>query len=224
MGITLGLFVVTGALVLMSSLTISNRNLLIETRLIQDLRTSSDFIARDLRRAGYWAGASGGVYVPGSNASIPQNAYRKMIPSSCDDATAVAAAAVASSPASPASSPVLDSICYYVEQGASNNSTSTAELFGFKLSSGILYAFVGGNNPQALSDPNNVTISQFKITPSPISVDLSGNCTSTPAVAPTVVVREFAIEIRGYPPSDTSMVRAVRTNVRVRNDAISGGC
>lgn len=215
-GITVGLIVVTGALVLTSTMTSSNRNIIIETRLNQDLRASSDLIARDLRRAGYWANASSGVYVTGSNAVIPRNAYQFLIPSSCDTSplpAAVASAAVSAS-----------EICYYIEQGTSDNTLSSGEMFGFKLTSGIIYAFMGGSTPQALTDPNSIYITQFKLNPTSISINLSANCTGTPTNPPTVVVREFEIELRGHPPSDTTMIRAVRTNVRVRNDAVTGSC
>lgn len=226
-GITLGLFVVTGALVLMSTMTKNNRDLMVETRLIQDLRTSSDLVARDIRRAGYWASAASGVYIPGSMAPIPQNAYRNIIPGSCDDASAVAAAL-----SSPASTPTLSSLCYYIEQGTPNNATSTLEMFGFKLGTGpndgnkagVLYSFVAGNTPQALSDPNTVIITQFNLIPSPMTISLSSNCVGTPANPPQVVVRAFEIELRGHPPSDNNLVRAVRTKARVRNDAVSGSC
>lgn len=217
-GITLGLFIVTGTLVLMSNMMLSNRDLLLETRLIQNLRTSADLIVRDIRRAGYWAGASSGVYVPGSNAAVPQNAYRNLIPGSCDDTN------LATSVASPPSTTTLSSLCYYIEQGTPDNTTSTSEMFGFKLRNGILYAFVAGNIPQALSDPDSVTITQFNLISSPVEILLSSNCSSIPAIIPKVVIREFEVEVRGYLPSDSSLVRGVRTKVKVRNNAISGSC
>ena len=61
-GLTVGLFIVGGALKLFIDNIDSNRKLLIETRVNQDLRAASDLIARDLRRAGYWEQASSGVW------------------------------------------------------------------------------------------------------------------------------------------------------------------
>ncbi|SDZ91864.1 PilW family protein [Acidovorax soli] len=209
-GITLGLFVVTGALVLMSTMTKNNRDLMMETRLIQDLRTSSDLVARDIRRAGYWASAADGVYVPPSAgspvaaASLPKNPYQNIIQDSCDAPT-------------PASSNPSTAICYYID---ANN-------YGFKLdaTAGVLYAFVAGTPPQALSDPNTVKITQFNLIASPLQISLPGNCAAASVPnPPQVVVREFEIELRGHPPSDSTLVRAVRTKARVRNDAVSGSC
>lgn len=217
-GITIGLFIVTGALIFMSTITTNNRDLMIETRLIQDLRTSSDLVARDIRRAGYWAGATNGVYVPGNTAPIPQNSYRDLIPGSCDDPTLAAAVS------SPASTTTLTSLCYYIEQGTSDNTTSSAERFGFKLLNGVLYAIVAGAPAQPLSDPNTVTITQFNLIPSPMTITLSSNCVGTPTNPPQVVVRAFEVELRGHPPSDSTLVRAVRTKAKVRNDAVNGSC
>lgn len=217
-GITIGLFIVTGSLALMSNIMTSNRTLILETRLIQNLRTSADLIVRDIRRAGYWADAAKGVYVPGDNAAIPQNRYANLIPGSCDDPT------LATSVPSPQSSTSLSSLCYYIEQGTPDNSVSTAEMFGFKLINGVLYAFVAGSTPQPLSDPDSVTITQFILKPLPVEILLSSNCSITPAITPKVVIREFEVEVRGYLPSDSSLIRGIRTKVKVRNNAVSGSC
>ncbi len=209
-GITLGLFVVTGALVLMSTMTKNNRDLMMETRLIQDLRTSSDLVARDIRRAGYWASAADGVYVPPSAgspvaaASLPQNPRQNIIQDSCDEPT-------------PVSSNPSTAICYYID----------ANKHGFKLDAteGVLYAFVAGNIPQALSDPNTVKITQFNLIASPLQISLPGNCAAASVPnPPQVVVREFEVELRGHPPSDPTLIRGIRTKARVRNDAVSGSC
>lgn len=216
-GITLGLFVVTGALVLMSTMTKNNRDLMMETRLVQDLRTSSDLVARDIRRAGYWASAADGVYVPPSAgspvvaASLPQNPHQNLIPGSCDTST------LPTPVSSPASGTALTAMCYYIDAG----------MYGFKLdaTTGVLYAFVAGNTPQALSDPNTVKITQFNLIASPLQISLPGNCAAASVPnPPQVVVRQFEVELRGHPPSDPTLVRGVRTKARVRNDAVSGSC
>lgn len=216
-GITLGLFVVTGALVLMSTMTTNNRDLMMETRLIQDLRTTSDLVARDIRRAGYWASAASSVYVPPSSgspivaASLPQNPYRNIIPGSCDTSSLPTAVS------SPASGATLTAMCYYIDSG----------MYGFKLdaTAGVLSAFVAASSAQPLSDPNTVKITQFNLIASPLLISLPGNCAAASVPnPPQVVVREFELELRGHPPSDPTLVRGVRTKVRIRNDAVSGSC
>jgi type IV pilus assembly protein PilW len=53
-GIAMGLFITAGAIKLFVDNLGSNRQLLLETRLNQELRTAADIVARALRRASYW--------------------------------------------------------------------------------------------------------------------------------------------------------------------------
>lgn len=217
-GLAVGLIVISGALFLLASLTQDNRRLLVETRLNQDLRAASDLIARDLRRAGYWAGASAAVYTPGASSATATNAYRNFIPGACSDTTLAAAVATPTA--------VSASICYYIEQGTPDNATSDAELFGFALVNGVINAFVAGKTALPLTDPASLVIDSFRITPRAATFDMSSSCTTTPPAntGPQVVVRRFDIELRGFAPSDPGLIRGMTTTVRVRNDAISGTC
>ncbi|MGY4828147.1 PilW family protein [Sphaerotilaceae bacterium SBD11-9] len=74
-GLAVGLTVIAAALLALTHHLRENRGLLIEARLMQDLRTATDLIARDLRRAGPLSLAEGGVRFayPDSGASL---AYR----------------------------------------------------------------------------------------------------------------------------------------------------
>ena len=57
-GLALGLLVVAGGAALLARQHLrEHRALLLEARLMQDLRTAADLVARDLRRAGYWGDA-----------------------------------------------------------------------------------------------------------------------------------------------------------------------
>lgn len=217
-GITIGLFIIIGALLMITSMTDSNRQLLVETRLIQDLRAASDLVARDLRRAGYWATATTGVYVVGGTVAPALNSYRNFTPAGCDTAGTEAA--------SPTNGTAISSICYYVEQGTPDNTTSNSEKFGFALTSGgVINAFIAGTTPQPLTDPQSLVVDIFRITPMSQSIDMSSVCATTPTSnPPTVVVRLFDIDIRGFAPSDPTMIRGIQTRVKVRNDAISGAC
>ena len=69
-GIAIGLFVIGGATKLFIDYLSSNRRLLIETRVNQDLRAAADVVVRDLRRAGYWNNAVAGVYSLGATAVV----------------------------------------------------------------------------------------------------------------------------------------------------------
>lgn len=217
-GLAVGLIVIAGGLFLLSTLTQDNRRLLVETRLNQDLRAASDLIARDLRRAGYWAGAASGVYVPGVGGAQPSNAYSNFIPGPCSDTTLQAAAV-------PTPSAASTSICYYIEQGTPDNLRSDSELFGFALVNGVLNAFVAGTTALPLTDPESLVIDSFQITPRSANFDMTSSCIGAASgTGPQVVVRRFDIQLRGYAPSDPTLIRGLTTTVRVRNDAITGSC
>ncbi len=84
-GITISLFILAGATLVLTTQLDSNRRLLLEAQVQQDLRTAADMISRDVRRAGYWGRAYCNVW-PGSldlancpganpyNTTTPQNA------------------------------------------------------------------------------------------------------------------------------------------------------
>ena len=75
MGLAIGLLIVAAALLALTHHLRENRSLLVEARLMQDLRTTTDLITRDLRRAGALRQAEGGVRFsyPGSSEQL---AYR----------------------------------------------------------------------------------------------------------------------------------------------------
>jgi len=60
-GLTVGLFIAGAALLAAVNATGENRRLLLEARLLQDLRATMDLVTRSLRRAGYWGNAQAGV-------------------------------------------------------------------------------------------------------------------------------------------------------------------
>ncbi|MEP7296931.1 MAG: prepilin-type N-terminal cleavage/methylation domain-containing protein [Burkholderiales bacterium] len=60
-GVAIALFLVASGSTLFVGQLRENRALTLEARLMQDLRTTADVIARDLRRAGYWGAAGTGA-------------------------------------------------------------------------------------------------------------------------------------------------------------------
>jgi prepilin peptidase dependent protein B len=74
-GLAIGLVVVAAALLALTHHLRENRSLLMEARLMQDLRTASDLIARDLRRAGPLSLTDGGTRFTYPDSSEPL-AYR----------------------------------------------------------------------------------------------------------------------------------------------------
>jgi type IV pilus assembly protein PilW len=191
-----------------------NRQLLRETRIVQDLRAASDLIARDLRRAGYWGDASTGVWVTGMTGTPAINGYGKLSGAPC------ATAALDLSTTTSASS----AICYTVASG-SGNTVSSADKYGFELDGGVIYAVIGGATRAALTDPKTITITDLVITPSSQTLTAADFCAKTcTSNCPQVVVREFEVLIKGTLPNDSTVSRFLRSNVRVRNDYFSGSC
>jgi prepilin peptidase dependent protein B len=214
-GVAISLIVVGGGLALLANFTGENRRLLLETRLNQDLRAAMDLVTRDLRRASHWQGATGGIWVDGG-AAPTQNAYRFFYESACNATTLGAPVAT---PAAAASS-----VCYAVAQNA-NNVVDTNEYYGFHARAGVLYAVVGGGSEQPVTDAASVTITNFMVTPVPQTISMAGYCRLTCTVnCPRIIVREFEILLEGATPSDPTLRRQLRSDVRVRNDFYDGQC
>lgn len=216
-GIAIGLIVTAGALALMANYSVESRRVLLETRLNQDLRAAADVVTRDLRRGGYWAQSTAGMWVNGGPNVPPQNPYTRFYQSECN------AAPLGASAPSPAASASV--VCYAVAQD-NDNAVAANEMFGFHLGNdGVLYAVVSGSAQQALTDPNTIRITNFVVTPISQVVDMTGYCKKTCTVnCPRLVLREFQLVLSGQIPGDASIQRSLRSDVRVRNDFYDGQC
>ena len=207
-GVTIALFIAaTGATLLAANLR-ENRSLLLEARLMQDLRTAADLIARDLRRAGYWAAATDGVWVGGAS-SVAANPY------------------VAVAPGSAAS----DAVSFrYSRDATENNVVDSNEQFGFRLRAGAIEIQLGAGNWQALTDTGTLSVTGFSVTPGVQDIVLDNFCATPCPVAggsvcpPHQQVRSLAVVITARLAGDASLTRSVRSQVRLRNDPLIGAC
>jgi prepilin peptidase dependent protein B len=226
-GLAVGLFVVGGAAKLFVDYIGSNRNLLLETRVNQDLRAAADLIARDLRRASYWAAATDGMVAPGA-ASAPLNPFRTVTVSNQD-----------------LTNTTNGEVVFAYDKAASASETS-----GFRVRNGALQLQLGSGNWQAVTDTGSLFISVAQLaTPVLRTVDLYMSCpcvgklactpasfhgpTTTPSASspganyanrPRLTVRQYTLTLRGYAPNAPTMVREVRETIRVRNDDAEGVC
>jgi prepilin peptidase dependent protein B len=206
-GVAIALFIAaTGATLLAGNLR-ESRNLLLEARLLQDLRTAADVITRDLRRAGYWGAATEGVWTAGA-AAVIANPY------------------VALAPGGAAS----DAVSFqYSRDAAENNAVDTNEQFGFRLRNRVIEMQLGAGNWQALTDAGTLDVTEFSVTPTVQEIDLRSYCTQpcpagSATCPPRQQVRSLALVVTGRSTTDASVVRSLRSNVRLRNDAVSGAC
>ncbi len=212
-GITVGLFVVAAASTVVANQLSDNRRLLLETQVQQDLRAAMDTITRQLRRAG-----------TGAEANIE--------------------AAIAVSPTAGGAGNPFSSII------STTGSASEIEFrfyldadqqgpFGFKRDGGVILSRMrrtgglSGTSWQDLTDPNTLTVTSFSVTPRTVTSAVLPcpklcpvNATLDPAGIrqycwPQHVVRSFVIEIEAVSRSDASVRRALRNEVRVRNDVVN---
>lgn len=205
-GLALGLFIVAVAATLLAAQTREQRSLVTEQRLMQELRSTSDLIARDLRRAGHWGAAAAGVWMPGAS-GVATNPYAALAP----DASASNAAS------------------YHYSRDASENGVVDAnESFGLRLRNGAIEQALGAGQWQSLTDAGTLTVTAFDVSATTQAFSLEAHCPlSCPAgetSCPRQHVRSLAIAITARSSIDANVVRSLRSEVRVRNDAVSGAC
>ena len=196
-GVAVGLFVVAAAALVVGGQLSSNRKLLLDTQLQQDLRAAAEFVCRELRRAGAM--------------SDPQSIDRIWRPTS----------------------PTAPGINFYGSNLAPSSGTASSltyqynrngtTQFGFDLYNGRIRTRLEGNY-QDVTDPNVMKVTTFSLTVrNAASVQLvcplacSGGGT---ACWPTVQVRDIDIDIRAEAANDPSVVRSIRTTVKLRNDLV----
>lgn len=206
-GVAIALLIAAAAATLLAGQLRESRAVLLEARLMQDLRTAADLVSRDLRRAGHWGAAVDGVWLAGAS-SVAENPY-----------TALAPATAASDAAS----------FRYSRDATENGVVDSNEQFGFRLRNGAIELQLGAANWQALTDTGTLTITQFSVTPTVQELSLQAFC-ATPCAAgatacpPRQQVRSLALEITGRLVADAAVTRSVRGAVRLRNDVVIGAC
>lgn len=207
-GVAIGLFVVAGATMLVANQLGDNRRLLLETQIQQDLRAAADIVARDIRRSGYWGAAQSGVWYVGSP-GVTANPYNAVTPTVSGAAASAVTFDYSRDPA-----------------GAENNAVDATEQSGFQLNNGVIQMRVGGNW-QPLTDNRTLRITNFQVTmtarPITLSCFLPCGGGGLPS-CPTQTLREMEVLINGQAVTDPAIVRSVRSNVRLRNDAVTGTC
>lgn len=206
-GITVGLFVVAAAATLVANQLSDNRRLLLETQVQQDLRATMDIITRQLRRAG---------------AATPNNVE-----------AGIAASPVAGGASNPFGSIAPVSTATTETTFSFYFDASQQGPYGFKLEGGVVKTLMPrtGNTPvwQELTDPNTVVVTAFSITPRTVTstpLPCPKLCPPDPSDPtsqycwPKLVVRSYVVDIQARAKSDPGVQRALRNDVRVRNDLV----
>lgn len=205
-GLVLGLLVVAGGTWMLTNHLRESRSLLLEARLMQDLRTAADLVTRDLRRAGHWGNAAAGVW--STDAATRPNPYAALTP------TASASDAVRFS---------------YSRDATENDALDSNEQFGYRLRNQAIELQLGNGNWQSLTDATLLAITSLSITPEWREIDLGALC-SRPCAAgntacpPRQQVRSLTVHIGGHSLVDAAVTRHIETRVRLRNDVVVGAC
>lgn len=224
-GVAVGLFLVAGAATLFVTNLGNSRQLLLEARINQDLRATTDLITRDLRRAGYWGNSLAGTTatVIGGVSTTTPNPYRTITPG--------------------------NGIVEYAfsRDVAENNTLNSNENFGFQRAVtngvGVVQMKVGTGNWQTLTDPQSMDVTGFTVTPTETDVDVrtacavpccsdadvtAGTCATrniaAGAFCPTIRVRQYAVALTANAVGNARVIRTLQTVVRSRNDEYAGVC
>ena len=212
-GIAISLFIVAGATLVLTSQLSDNRRLLLETQVQQDLRATTDLIARDLKKAGYWGNAHRNVW-PDVTSTVPlANPYRSTTPAGASPANNESLEYSRSDFVPP--TPVDDDIA------------SGGELAGFKLDGNTIKMKLGvAGNWQELTDPKVIKVTKFTIeikAPDQPASEFNcsvGYCTSPLNKAISTVVRNAEINIEAVAVHDSTVRRSLKQKIRLRNDLV----
>ena len=210
-GVTIGLFILAGASLVMTSQISDNRRMLLDTQVQQDLRAVSSLIVRDLRRANYY-GLS----------------HRKIWPADLTPSTANPYAGL-----SPATTNGSSSLQYerslFDQDGAPNNddngvANSGRVTIALNSTNHTIEMTLGNSPPQALTDANVLRVTELTFT---VAVrDLAVPCgLACPQVGPAGCplmqrLRQVNFVLVAQAVNDPRVQRSLRESVRLQNDIV----
>ena len=228
-GIAIGLFIVAGATLMLTTQLGDNRRLLLEAQVQQDLRAAADMISRDIRRAGYWGQAYQQVWPAAAAASNP---YTRLDP--------VAAPLGTSAIEYDRSTDEDGAVFGTDDNGVDVTPNRPRERVGFRLHSTnkTIEYLVGGAIPwQALTDKDVLEVTTFQLVLTSRSVDVpcgagpcgpcvAGLCPALNQAGCRLVqaYRDVTITIVARAVHDPTVQRALRDNVRLRNSVPGEVC
>ena len=209
-GIAIGLFILAGASLVMTTQLNDNRRMLLETQMQQDLRASAALISRDIRRAAYWGKSYTLVGVKAA-ASAAENPYQTMSPRNTDASSTLTY------------DRSLDDDDGVV--GRDNNVVSGSERVQFSLNdtTHAIMMRLGNADPQALTDANvlKVTNLSFSVSSTQMPVPCGAVCPKGSGGNDLVYcMRTVSYVIEAEAKHDASVKRSIRDAIRLRNDIL----
>jgi type IV pilus assembly protein PilW len=206
-GLALGLFITAAGFSVLVGQWREHRSAITAMRLMQDLRSASDVITRDLRRAGHWADPTVALSASVASGAVA-NPYAAFVPASAaSDAARFA----------------------YSRDAVENHLLDGNEQFGLRLRNGAIELLLGAGNWQALTDAGTLQVTAFSLEPSTQVVSLLEHC-ARPCLAGAsacdarIELRSLIVRITARATDDASLVRQLTSQVRIRNDGVIGAC
>lgn len=224
-GITISLFILAGATMVLTSQLGDNRRLLLEAQVQQDLRAAADMISRDIRRAGYWGKAHCNVW-PATNCAVAINPYTAMVPQAAP--VAAPAAQVVYDRSTDEEGGRLIGTDDDVVDGAGGR---PRERVGFRWNADnrTIDYLVGAGNWQALTDAAVLQVTQFDMVINTRDLVVPCGAGPCPVLGPGGCPlfqrsRDVTFTIVANAVHDANVRRSVRDNVRLRNSVPTEVC
>ena len=214
-GITIGLFILAGASLVMTNQISDNRRLLLDTQVQQDLRAVSSLIVRDVRRANYYGFAHRKIW-PNDLTQSTANPYRHLLPAT-----------------STGSSSLQYDRSLDDQNGPANNDDDIVDngervKFALNTTNHTVEMTLGTSAAQAVTDANVLKVTELTFT---VAVrDLAVPCgivcpTRGPGDCPLVQrLRQVNFVIVGEAVNDSRVRRSLRESVRLQNDIVLESC
>jgi type IV pilus assembly protein PilW len=204
--LALGLIVTATALVALTAHLREGRSLVLEARLMQDLRSTIDLMGRHLRRSGHWGVPEAAVWQ--SERSPVVNPYTALI----------------NDPSTP------DTLRFHSSRDrVENHHLDSNESLGFRLQRGVLAMRLGDGGWQSLTDPEVLRVVDLEWRTEVQEHALPDLChrpcpASSTTCPPHLEVRSVHIKVTGQAASDAQLQRSLQSQIRLRNDAVRGQC
>jgi prepilin peptidase dependent protein B len=204
-GLALGLALVSVALVAWAHQVRETRHLLLETRLMQELRTTAGLMSRNLRRAGHWAAAPSGVW-QGDGKDLRHNPHAHL-------------------------DLVADKVSFsHSPRDARDVEPDGLGRLGYRLRQGVIEMQMNSGPWQAMTDAGTLLVTALELSADTVREPLGSLCAKAcPAAAgdtcpPFQEVRRVALHIRAASTRDATVTRQLQSSVRLRNDKLVGAC
>lgn len=200
--LVISLVLLGGLLSLYIAFNKSNFDLIRNIKLEQEIRATINFMAKDIKRAGF---------LEGTHTNIGNSDYCSL--GYFDDCTNKNSLFTTTS----------SSIAFSYDA----DSDGTPENYSFSLSSGeVTYQYPGTLTPVSVTDSGSTVFTSLTFTLSPRVVQITTtDTTTTPAtitIKAELIIRELTISASAYPAGDDpQFARTVTKTVRIRNDEYS---